>query len=193
MMRLVNANSIPNINHHRGGYRPAFARELRRQRGAQVPIRTGLSLKLTAHTAKKIDLASVAIDPPSLGYLKVCPRAARILRDGSVPFKMIERNCMFVSDTKYVALFETLVSFIPLAPQPAHAATDRHTSQQRTADELIGRLTVASTKPQSVSVAERAIERDEGFMVFLWSRNEGVPEYGRRICGAASSTKMTAN
>ena len=63
---------------------------------------------------------------------------------------------MFVSDTRYVALSATLVSLVPLALQPAHAATDCHTSQQRTAGELIGRLTLAGTKPQSVSVAERA-------------------------------------
>lgn len=63
---------------------------------------------------------------------------------------------MFVSGTRYVAVSANLVSLVPLAPQPAHSATDCHAYQQRTAGELIGRLTVAATKPPSVSVAERA-------------------------------------
>ena len=63
---------------------------------------------------------------------------------------------MRIRDTSYVAFFAALGCFIALAPTAARAGNDCHTSQQRTADELIARLNIAGVTPKAVSVAERA-------------------------------------
>jgi len=59
------------------------------------------------------------------------------------------------SDPRSITLFTGLGCLIAFAAQAAHAGNDCHTSQQRTADQLIGRLKVAEADPKTVSVAER--------------------------------------
>ena len=63
---------------------------------------------------------------------------------------------MYISKARYVALCGAFGCLITLAPQAAQAGNDCHTSQQRTADELIARLNIAGGTPKEVSVAERA-------------------------------------
>lgn len=63
---------------------------------------------------------------------------------------------MCISDARSIALCAAFGCLITFATQAAHAGNDCHTSQQRTADELIARLNIAGAAPKAVSVAERA-------------------------------------